>query len=73
MQQEKRSKIKELKNFIKILKIYIFKPTPTERGKLLSWHIASPLGLDINDINRIEFHEITSKSIKESINKIQEK
>ena len=50
----------------KAAKVYLA-TDPDREGEAISWHIAYLLGLDINSNNRIEFHEITKDSIKESI------
>ncbi len=63
----KASKIKELKELYKNSENIYLATDPDREGEAISWHIAYLLGLDINDNNRIEFHEITKKSIKESI------
>lgn len=63
----KASKIKELKELYKNSKNIYLATDPDREGEAISWHIAYLLGLDINSNNRIEFHEITKNSIKESI------
>ena len=63
----KASKIKELKELYKNSENIYLATDPDREGEAISWHIAYLLGLDINSNNRIEFHEITKKSIKESI------
>lgn len=63
----KASKIKELKELYKNSKNIYLATDPDREGEAISWHIAYLLGLDINSNNRIEFHEITKKSIQESI------
>ena len=63
----KASKIKELKELYKNSENIYLATDPDREGEAISWHIAYLLGLDMNANNRIEFHEITKKSIKESI------
>lgn len=63
----KASKIKELKSLAKDSQNIYLATDPDREGEAISWHIAYILGLDVNKENRIEFHEITKKSIKESI------
>lgn len=63
----KASKIKELKELYKNSENIYLATDPDREGEAISWHISYLLGLDINANNRIEFHEITKKSIKESI------
>ena len=40
---------------------------PDREGEAISWHLAYALGMDINQPNRIEFHEITQKAITDAI------
>lgn len=63
----KADKIKELKKLSKDSENVYLATDPDREGEAISWHIANILGLNIDDNNRIEFHEITKKSIKESI------
>lgn len=63
----KADKIKELKKLSKESENVYLATDPDREGEAISWHIANILGLDVEDNNRIEFHEITKKSIKESI------
>lgn len=63
----KAQKIKELKNFSKISENIYLATDPDREGEAISWHIAYLLGLKENEKNRIEFHEITKKSVKEAI------
>lgn len=63
----KASKIKELKDLSKKSENIYLATDPDREGEAISWHIANILGLNTDSKNRIEFHEITKKSIKESI------
>lgn len=40
---------------------------PDREGEAISWHLAKALGLDINDLNRIEFNEVTKTAVKNAI------
>lgn len=40
---------------------------PDREGEAISWHLANILGVDPDTPCRVEFHEITSKAIKEAI------
>lgn len=42
---------------------------PDREGEAIAWHIANTLKLKESDKNRIEFNEITEKSIKDAIKK----
>ena len=37
---------------------------PDREGEAIAWHLSHLLGLDLNNKNRIEFHEITKKAIQ---------
>lgn len=37
---------------------------PDREGEAISWHLAYILGLDMNDMNRVEFNEITKTGVK---------
>ena len=54
---------KEAKNATKIF----LATDPDREGEAISWHLASVLGLDPKDVNRVEFFEITSKAVKSAI------
>ena len=41
---------------------------PDREGEAIAYHLATTLGLDLDDNNRIEFNEITKNSVKEAIN-----
>ena len=57
----KASKIKELKELYKNSENIYLATDPDREGEAISWHIAYLLGLDINETNRLEFHEIGYK------------
>ena len=40
---------------------------PDREGEAIAWHLADVLGLDINTTKRLEFHEITKKTVLEAI------
>ncbi|ADQ05400.1 DNA topoisomerase I [Caldicellulosiruptor owensensis OL] len=40
---------------------------PDREGEAISWHLATILGLDVNDNVRITFNEITKKAVQESL------
>lgn len=40
---------------------------PDREGEAIAWHLADVLGLDVNTTKRLEFHEITKKSVLEAI------
>ncbi|NLA76972.1 MAG: DNA topoisomerase I, partial [Clostridiales bacterium] len=40
---------------------------PDREGEAISWHLATILGLDLNDKNRVKFNEINKTSVKAGI------
>ncbi len=59
--------IKELRSLAKKAdKIYLA-TDPDREGEAIAWHLGHILGVDPKDKCRIEFHEITSKAIKEAL------
>ncbi|MGN0606706.1 MAG: type I DNA topoisomerase [Oscillospiraceae bacterium] len=63
----KEDVIKELKKYAKKCdKIYLA-TDPDREGEAISWHIATMLGLDINDNNRVAFNEITKTGIQQGM------
>ncbi len=61
----KENIVKELKKECKNKKVFLA-TDPDREGEAISYHLASILDLDLNDINRIEFHEITKPAILEA-------
>ena len=62
--------IKGKENFVKDLKKkadaadYVYLATdPDREGEAISWHLATILGLDIHDKNRVTFNEITKNGV----------
>ncbi len=47
-------------------KIYLA-TDPDREGEAISWHLANVLGIDEKDPCRIEFHEVTSKAVKNAV------
>jgi len=59
--------IKELRSLAKKAdKIYLA-TDPDREGEAIAWHLGHILGVDPKDKCRIEFHEITSKAIKDAL------
>lgn len=54
---------REAKNASKIL----LATDPDREGEAISWHLAYILGVNPDEPCRVEFHEITSKAVKEAI------
>lgn len=61
--------IKQIKKDAKASDKVLLATDPDREGEAISWHISTLLKLDPEDENRIEFHEITKETVKNSINK----
>lgn len=63
----KKTIIGALKNAVKNAdEVYLATDSDRE-GEAIAWHLADVLGLDVETTKRLEFHEITKKSIKEAL------
>ncbi len=49
-------------------KIYLA-TDPDREGEAISWHLAYLLGLDLNDLNRVTFNEITKTGVKDGMSR----
>ena len=60
----KEKLVKELKDAVaQSDKVYLA-TDPDREGEAISWHLASLLGLDLEDSNRVTFNEITKTGVK---------
>lgn len=59
--------IKELKSAAKKSDKVYLATDPDREGEAISWHLAHILKLDVNDLNRVTFNEITKSGIKEGM------
>lgn len=67
--KDKKDVVKELKTLAsKSDEIYLASD-PDREGEAIAWHLARVLDLDVNDENRIVFHEITKPAILDAITK----
>ncbi len=58
--------VEELKKACKGNKVYLA-TDPDREGEAIAYHLAMNLGLDLNDDNRIEFHEITKPAVEAAL------
>lgn len=68
--KDKSSLVSQLKKECKGNKVYLA-TDPDREGEAISYHLATVLGLDLNDIDRIEFHEITKPAILEAFKNLE--
>ncbi len=65
--KEKQEIVDELKELNARSEHVILASDPDREGEAIAWHLARVLGLDLNDENRVTFHEITKPVVTESI------
>lgn len=63
--KDKTKLVNDLKKECKDAKVYLA-TDPDREGEAISYHLANVLGLDFNELNRVEFHEITQPAVKEA-------
>ncbi|MBQ4343396.1 MAG: type I DNA topoisomerase [Erysipelotrichaceae bacterium] len=64
--KEKSAVVKELKAKAKKADFVYLATDPDREGEAISWHLASELGVDLDEENRVEFHEITKDAVLEA-------
>ncbi len=65
--KDKKDVVKELKEYASKAQDVLLASDPDREGEAIAWHLARVLDLDINDENRIVFHEITKPAILEAM------
>lgn len=65
--KEKKEVVKELKEYASKAKDIYLASDPDREGEAIAWHLARVLDLNIEENNRIVFHEITKPAILEAI------
>ena len=63
----KKTIIGALKNAVSKADEVYLATDPDREGEAIAWHLADVLGLDVEKTKRLEFHEITKKSVKEAL------
>ena len=63
----KEKLVKDLKERVGKSDAVYLATDPDREGEAISWHLATVLGLDLNDKNRVKFNEINEKSVKRGI------
>ena len=62
----KENLVKSLKKYCKGNEVYLA-TDPDREGEAIAYHLARELGLDFNEKNRVEFHEITKQAVNEAL------
>lgn len=65
----KEKLVKELKELADNSDGVILAADPDREGEAISWHLATLLGLDMNECNRVKFNEINKNSVVKGIEK----
>ncbi len=65
----KEKLVKELKELADKSEAVILAADPDREGEAISWHLATLLGLDLNENNRVKFNEINKNSVINGIEK----
>ncbi len=63
----KEKLVKELKERVGNSDAVYLATDPDREGEAISWHLATVLGLDLNEKNRVKFNEINENSVKRGI------
>ncbi|MDE5715086.1 MAG: type I DNA topoisomerase, partial [Anaeroplasmataceae bacterium] len=64
--KEKEDLVKTLQNSCKGKNVFLA-TDPDREGEAIAYHLANVLGLDFEELNRIEFHEITKQSVRKAL------
>ena len=67
----KEKLVKELKELAEKSDSVILAADPDREGEAISWHLATLLDLDLNDLNRVKFNEINKNSVTKGIENIE--
>src|SRR4030042_4211347 len=62
-----RGKVAELKELSRKSDKIILATDEDREGEAISWHLVSALGLNLREVKRIVFHEITKKAIEKAL------
>lgn len=60
----KETLVEELKDAVKKSDTVYLATDPDREGEAISWHLANILDLDLNEMNRVTFNEITKTGVK---------
>ena len=63
----KEKLVKDLKDKVNNSEKVYLATDPDREGEAISWHLATVLGLDLNEANRVKFNEINERSVKNGI------
>ena len=64
---DKRKLVKDLKDSAKTSGMVYLATDPDREGEAIAWHLMNAMDLDETKVQRVAFHEITEKAVKEAI------
>ncbi|MGI6675712.1 MAG: type I DNA topoisomerase [Bacilli bacterium] len=65
--KNKKKTVDELRKLSKKVDTVIIATDPDREGEAIAWHLATVLELDVDNVKRLRFHEITKDAILEAI------
>ena len=65
--KNKKKTVDELKKLSKKANCVLIATDPDREGEAIAWHLATVLDLDVDNVKRLRFHEITKDAILEAI------
>lgn len=67
--KDKKDVVKDLKARAKKVDHVFLATDPDREGEAISWHLAQVLGLEVEELNRVVFNEITKDAVIEAFNR----
>jgi len=64
--KDKQKILREIKKAGKECSTIFLATDPDREGEAISWHIAEAMGLDVNSVQRVVFHQITPEAVTEA-------
>ena len=64
--KDKQKILREIKKANKECSDIFLATDPDREGEAISWHIAEAMGLDVNTVQRVIFHQITPEAVSEA-------
>ena len=65
---DKKETMRDLKKLVSKADAVYLATDPDREGEAISWHLARELGLNIDEENRVVFHEITKNAVLDAFN-----
>ena len=69
--KDKKELVETLRGLAKKSKKVYLASDPDREGEAIAWHVAKTLKLEENELNRIEFNEITESAITDSLKHVR--